>query len=110
MVLNRSHLRLGGEKCVEVPAPSRRIVAVAEVLHRGPRQDALDPSTKPARGFGFVLPNGTKDFQDQRRVDRRHGKVAYQRVRVGVERGLPLAFVLDVLNGASCLPPFVVLD
>src|SRR6185437_14143216 len=82
---------------VEVPAPARRIFAIAKSLHFCPIQDDLDAAANAARCFVLPQPDRLQDAGDQSCVDTVYRKLSDDRMHISLECRRPLRGMLRVL-------------
>src|SRR5438045_7785631 len=90
MVLDAPHVSRGGEKLVEMAAPSGRIWAFAVAVYLGGVEHRLDPAAHPVRRLGSGLPNRGERLHDQAGVDRGDGEIAHDWIDIGGESVPPL--------------------
>src|SRR5580704_73861 len=80
MVLDPPHLRFLRQQVFEMPAPPRRVLALAVFAGRSPIEYALNPPAHPACRLGLLGPDRLDRLHDQARVDRSNRQRTKDRV------------------------------
>src|SRR5215471_5812901 len=78
----------------EMAAPSCWVLSFAIDTRLRPIEDTLDASAKAAGRLGSRSPDRFEDLEHEPGIDRSHRQLADDRIRIGLERRLPLAGVL----------------
>ena len=91
MVLDFAHLGARRQQFVEVPAPARRVFAVAIAAHLGQIQNAFEAPAQAACRFGLRRPDRFQHLEHKAGVHRLHRQRADDRIGIGGKRRRPLA-------------------
>jgi hypothetical protein len=97
MMLDSGDLRSCRQEMVEVTSLPCRVLAVAVASDFTPVQDSLNPPADPALRFRFGRPYGFDRLGDETNVNRLNGKIAKDRLNVGLQRARSLLGMLRVL-------------
>lgn len=88
---------------IEVPLPTRPIIARAIFHDASPVEDAFDPSANARCSLGLVLPDRSQHLQNQRIVNCGNRLVLEDRLDRDLKRCLPLVGVFASFQPALWL-------